>query len=176
MRSTVKDAAMTTQTSESLLLDLVNSRLVFDDHVADELGDDRAAAAWLRGHGATGASAEVADARAAREALVGFLRGEASVDVLSRWVDVMRRRAEVSDHGLVWREEVPADRVIGARAVEAWAALQTPEGSRIRPCAASDCQHFLIDHSRANARRWHSMETCGNREKARRHYARTKQG
>jgi predicted RNA-binding Zn ribbon-like protein len=88
----------------------------------------------------------------------------------------MRRRAEVRDRGLVWREEVPADRVIGARAVEEWAALQGPEGSRIRPCAASDCQHFLIDHSRANARRWHSMETCGNREKARRHYARTKQG
>jgi hypothetical protein len=47
-------------------------------------------------------------------------------------------------------------------------------GSRIRPCAAEDCQHFLIDESRANARNWHSMETCGNREKARRHYAKTK--
>ena len=167
---------MTSQTSESLLLDLVNSRLVFDDHVADELGDDRAAGEWLREHGGTGSSAEIADARAAREALVRFLRGEASVDVLSPWVEVMRRQAEVSDHGLVWREEVPAERVVGARAVEEWAALQGREGSRIRPCAASDCQHFLIDHSRANARRWHSMETCGNREKARRYYARTKQG
>lgn len=38
------------------------------------------------------------------------------------------------------------------------------------------CQHFLIDESRANARKWHSMETCGNREKARRHYARAKRG
>ena len=167
---------MTTQTSESLLLDLVNSRLVFDEHVADELGDDASAAVWLREHDATGAPAEIADARAVREAMVRFLRGEAPVDVLSPWVEVMRRRAEVTDGGLVWREEVPDDRVIGARAVEEWAGLQGPEGSRIRPCAASDCQHFLIDHSRANARRWHSMETCGNREKARRHYARTKPG
>lgn len=162
-------------TIQPMLLDLVNSRLTVDDGVADELGDDRAAAAWLRERGADGTAAEIADARAVRAALVGFLRGEASVDVLEPWADALRRRAVLTDGGLEWRDEVSPERAVGARAVEEWASLQGPQGSRIRACEAADCQHFLVDRSRANARRWHSMETCGNREKARRHYARVKQ-
>ncbi|MGO4300955.1 CGNR zinc finger domain-containing protein [Leifsonia sp. RAF41] len=40
------------------------------------------------------------------------------------------------------------------------------------PCANPDCSKFLIDHSRPNSARWCSMAECGNRMKARRHYAR----
>lgn len=160
----------------SLLLDLVNSRLVIDDEVSDELGDDAAASAWLQAHGHTGTAAEIADARAARDVLVPFLRGETQVAVLAPWAGAMQKRAEVRDDGIVWIDEVDPRRAIGARAIEEWSALQGGQGSRIRPCAAADCQHFLIDESRANARKWHSMETCGNREKARRHYAKAKLG
>ena len=160
--------------STSLLLDLVNSRLVIGDQVHDELGDDAAASAWLRVHGAPGSPAEVADARAVRAALVPFLRGEADAAALEPWADAMRKRARVGASGLEWVDEVDPERAIGARAVGEWAALQGEQGSRIRPCAAHDCQHFLIDESRANTRKWHSMETCGNRVKARRHYAKSK--
>jgi len=160
--------------SQSLLLDLVNSRLVFPDGARDELADDAAAAAWLQGHGLSGTPDEVRDAREARAALVAFLRGRADATALEPWAGAMRKRAELRSSGLEWVDEVDPGRAVGARAVAEWAALQTEQGSRIRPCAAHDCQHFLIDESRANARKWHSMETCGNREKARRHYAKTK--
>jgi len=160
----------------SLLLDLVNSRLVLGDEVSDELGGDAEASAWLRAHGQAGTAAEIADARAVRAALVSFLRGETDAATLEPWVQAMRRRAEVQPTGLAWIDDVEPTRAVGAKAIEEWGSLQGQQGSRIRPCAAHDCQHFLIDESRANARKWHSMETCGNREKARRHYARSKLG
>ena len=162
--------------SPSLLLDLVNSRLVLGDAISDELGDDAAASAWLRAHGLAGTPAEVADARAVRAALVPLLRGETDAAVLEPWARAMRKRAEVRPGGLVWIEDVDPARTTGARVIEEWSELQGERGSRIRPCAASDCQHFLIDESRANSRKWHSMETCGNRAKARRHYAKAKLG
>ncbi|MBT2498014.1 CGNR zinc finger domain-containing protein [Agromyces sp. ISL-38] len=160
----------------SLLLDLVNSRLVLGDEVSDELGDDSAASAWLKAHGHAGTRAEIADARAVREVLVPFLRGQTDATALAPWAGAMRKRAELHDGGIEWVDEVDPALAIGAKAIEEWSALQGEQGSRIRPCAAADCQHFLIDESRANARKWHSMETCGNREKARRHYARAKRG
>lgn len=159
-----------------LLLDLLNSRIVYPHGPADELADDRAAAAWLRAHGHAGTAREIADARAIRSVMAAFLRGEASYDALEPWSSAITRRPSLGPEGLTWTDEAPEARRIGAQAILEWASLQTPEGSRIRPCAAADCQHFLIDTSRANARKWHSMELCGNREKARRHYARSKRG
>lgn len=157
--------------TEGLLLDLVNSRLVYGDRVDDEL-DDARGAAWLRAHGAPAEASDLADAREVRDALVAVLRGTRSPDALGPWLDEMARRPELAaEGGLVWRDRDGDGRRIGGAAIREWAALQSPSGSRIRPCAAPDCQHFFIDTSRANARRWHSMETCGNREKARRHYA-----
>lgn len=162
--------------SASLLLDLVNSRLVLPTGVSDELGDDAAASAWLRAHGAAGTPPEIADARAVRAALVPFLRGETDAAALEPWAGAMRKRARLHSTGLEWVDDTDPARVIGARVIDEWSALQGEQGSRIRPCAADDCQHFLIDESRANARKWHSMETCGNRAKARRHYAKAKLG
>lgn len=46
--------------------------------------------------------------------------------------------------------------------------------ARLSRCANEDCGWFFLDHSRNRSRRWCSMESCGNRAKARRHYARQK--
>ncbi|MGR0319689.1 CGNR zinc finger domain-containing protein [Agromyces sp. ZXT2-3] len=158
----------------SLLLDLVNSRLVFDDHVEDELEADAAASTWLIAHGGTGDAAEIRDARAVRPLLTRFLRGQAMLDELAPWTEAITRRPAFGPDGAGWRDEIDPTRAIGGRAMLEWAGLQGARGSRIRPCAASDCQHFFIDTSRANTRQWHSMETCGNRAKARRHYDRAR--
>lgn len=40
---------------------------------------------------------------------------------------------------------------------------------RIRSCEADDCNHVFLDESRANNRRWCSMQRCGNRAKVRAH-------
>jgi predicted RNA-binding Zn ribbon-like protein len=158
-----------------LLLDLLNSRLYYPDHMYDELADSADASTWLRAHDADGSAAQVDDARRARDALVPFVRGDAEADVLRPWIDSMRKVPSVTASGVDWTTDVDDDLAIGARAIEEWSSLQTDVGSRIRPCANPDCQHFFIDTSKANVRKWHSMETCGNRMKSRRHYARSKE-
>jgi predicted RNA-binding Zn ribbon-like protein len=46
--------------------------------------------------------------------------------------------------------------------------------ARVRICAAADrCAWLFLDTSRNATRRWCDMTLCGNRAKARRHYART---
>jgi predicted RNA-binding Zn ribbon-like protein len=164
-----------TDSNAPVLLDLVNSRLVFPDEIYDEIGTDADAREWLRARGGSGSPAEIEGARRARAALVPFLRGEASDDVLTPWLAGMRKSASLEDGRLAWSLDVDDELSVGVRALEEWDALQTPTGSRIRPCANQECQHFLVDHSKANSRKWHSMDTCGNRMKSRRHYARTRE-
>jgi predicted RNA-binding Zn ribbon-like protein len=42
----------------------------------------------------------------------------------------------------------------------------------IRECGAEDCAWLFLDTTRNRSRQWCSMASCGNREKARRHYQR----
>ncbi|MFJ1732911.1 CGNR zinc finger domain-containing protein [Streptomyces sp. NPDC088254] len=46
---------------------------------------------------------------------------------------------------------------------------------RIRRCAGPGCGWFFLDRSRSGTRRWCSSDDCGNRDRARRHYSRTRQ-
>jgi len=50
--------------------------------------------------------------------------------------------------------------------------LTSAELRQVRECAAGDCTWLFLDRSRNRSRRWCSMETCGNRAKAHRHYRR----
>ena len=47
---------------------------------------------------------------------------------------------------------------------------------RLRRCEAEPCDWIFLDTSRNGSRRWCDMAVCGNREKAKRHYARTRGG
>lgn len=44
----------------------------------------------------------------------------------------------------------------------------------VRECQGNNCQRLFLDTSRGRNRRWCDMESCGNRAKARRNYARKK--
>ena len=46
--------------------------------------------------------------------------------------------------------------------------LASAEAAQIRECAGDDCGWMYVDRSRNGLRRWCQMETCGNREKAKR--------
>ncbi|MBV9358184.1 MAG: ABATE domain-containing protein [Chloroflexi bacterium] len=50
--------------------------------------------------------------------------------------------------------------------------LTSPDLAGVRQCAASDCAWLFLDTSRNRSRQWCSMQTCGNRAKARRYYER----
>ncbi len=74
-----------------------------------------------------------------------------------------------------WRElGLALDQMLWPVACSAAELLTSPEQNRIRECAAPDCGWLFLDLSRNRSRRWCDMETCGNRTKARRHYARNK--
>jgi predicted RNA-binding Zn ribbon-like protein len=49
------------------------------------------------------------------------------------------------------------------------------ERALVRECGADDCAWFFIDTTRNRSRQWCSMQSCGNREKARRHYQRVRE-
>ncbi len=42
----------------------------------------------------------------------------------------------------------------------------------VRQCGGTDCNWLFLDTTRNRSRQWCSMRSCGNREKARRHYRR----
>jgi predicted RNA-binding Zn ribbon-like protein len=44
----------------------------------------------------------------------------------------------------------------------------------VRECSADDCKWLFLDATRNRSRQWCSMQSCGNREKARRHYQRVR--
>lgn len=46
------------------------------------------------------------------------------------------------------------------------------EAERLKCCPGDDCGWLFIDETGNGRRRWCSMESCGNRTKARRHYRR----
>jgi predicted RNA-binding Zn ribbon-like protein len=50
------------------------------------------------------------------------------------------------------------------------------EKNRVSSCGSAACGWLFYDESRGHRRRWCSMQGCGNRAKARRHYERKVQG
>jgi predicted RNA-binding Zn ribbon-like protein len=61
-----------------------------------------------------------------------------------------------------------------ALALRADELLAGPLVRRIRRCEGPGCGWFFLDRSRSGTRRWCSSGDCGNRERARRHYHRSR--
>lgn len=157
-----------------VLLELLNSRPLINGVEQDELGDPDAGRRWAREHGGDGSRAESALLIEARDALRDVVSGASSPDVLSPLLDGVRQVPELNPDGLVWTVETPPHARLAVEAVLAWADAERRLPGRLRPCANGECRLFLLDRSRANRARWCSMAACGNREKARRHYERTR--
>ncbi|GAB2678256.1 CGNR zinc finger domain-containing protein [Saccharopolyspora gloriosae] len=156
------------------LLDLLNSRPLINGVEQDELGDPDSGRRWAREHGGDGTLAELALLREARDALRDVVCATASPEALRPLLDGVHQVPEITPEGLRWTVETPPHARLAVAAVLAWADAEQRLPGRLRPCANGDCRLFLLDRSRANRARWCSMATCGNREKARRHYERTR--
>ncbi|MBS1673656.1 MAG: CGNR zinc finger domain-containing protein [Actinobacteria bacterium] len=138
--------------TETEFLALLNSAPVIDGQIVEMLDDPR----LIR----------------VREDLRAVIRGEADAVGLSRHLRHARLRPAVTADGVAWELDAPPQDRGAAEAVLAWARVQEQLPGRLRACANPECRKFLIDHSKPNSARWCSMATCGNRMKARRHYAR----
>jgi predicted RNA-binding Zn ribbon-like protein len=64
------------------------------------------------------------------------------------------------------------DRILWPVAESAAELLTSEARAAIRECGAPDCEWLFLDLSRNRSRRWCDMKSCGNRQKARRHYQR----
>jgi predicted RNA-binding Zn ribbon-like protein len=66
-----------------------------------------------------------------------------------------------------WAPPVRATRALSTLAREMIELLSGPLSGRFRECASDTCPMVFVDSSRPGARRWCSMERCGNRHKLR---------
>ena len=168
-------------TGEPLALDLLNTRWMREGVVQDLLTDTDGLAVWLDTNGLSGDyrpdSRTLRHVLQARDALRAAVDG--SLDEGARPVDAVlahgRIRATLTAAG---PGEIPefGDPSWGPAwlAARNYLELLDTAPDRIRGCAHEACILHFFDTSRNGTRRWCSMAACGNRAKASRHYARTK--
>ena len=93
-------------------------------------------------------------------------------DAAARASAAQRLVAGGSGFDLVWPESDSLDRPWWPAATSALSVLVSDELTRVKECATDNCNWLFLDMSRNRSRRWCDMKDCGNRAKARRHYAR----
>ncbi len=89
------------------------------------------------------------------------------------------RRLESSDGDLRWLWFRGDDRLDWMLWPLVWSAaelLESDDRARLKECAQNDCRWLFLDLSKNRSRRWCTMEECGNRAKAKRHYAKRRRG
>ncbi len=133
-----------------------------------------------------GAARSLKDARRLREALfqvfLGLARDAAPAErdlrLINRWLarTAPRRGLQQIGRRLSWRWPEPEamETVLAPILWSAGDLLTCPERQRLKLCAADACGWMFLDASRKANRLWCSMESCGNRAKAKRHYRRTR--
>jgi predicted RNA-binding Zn ribbon-like protein len=166
----------------------------FDDLLAwclssGALGSDTVAA--LKGWGRerpVRAAALFAEAVALREAIfrifsaatAGDTPGTDDLTLLNRALARAPARARLrrADGGYRWQLDRLKPTAPALLAPVLWSAgdlLAASRLARVRRCANNQCQWLFLDDSKSGTRRWCSMESCGNRAKAHRHYLKHKQ-
>ena len=148
----------------------------------------REAAALLRRARSTpgGAAAALAAARRLRDALYRLFAAQArgrrvpaaDLDALNAALQAAlpHLKLERRDGRYAWGWQEGGELAAPLRPIARSAAelLAGDDLARVRECDGVHCSWLFLDQSRNRSRRWCSMESCGNRAKARRHYRRSK--
>jgi predicted RNA-binding Zn ribbon-like protein len=90
-----------------------------------------------------------------------------------------RRVLAHAEKGFGWRLDTDGRSAATLLAPVLWSSgdlLVSPDAARLRHCANDKCLWLFLDDSKNGSRRWCSMQACGNRAKAHRHYLKQKQG
>jgi predicted RNA-binding Zn ribbon-like protein len=159
---------------EPLSLDLVNTEWNEGGAPRDLFDEPSGAAGWLAEHGyADGSEVALREARAALRAQLEQNDPGPLNAVLARGT---RRPVLGSDGRPGELVEVDPDWRPAWDAAVDHLRLLAERPDRVRGCAHPSCVLWFHDTSRNGTRRWCSMDACGNRAKAGRHYARTRGG
>lgn len=171
--------------ANSLALELVNS-VTGRDQKTDWLADPAVAAAWADSLGLPLEATidEQGHRRLARlrtaitEVFAAIAAGEAGDPAAVRVIAHAHARG-LEAHGFVvdgasvsrdWPERWGVEALVARFAESAVDELTGDRLARVKECPS--CGWLFVDTSRNHARRWCSMEMCGNRDKAYRHYHR----
>jgi predicted RNA-binding Zn ribbon-like protein len=177
------DGGWTEPIGGHLALDLVNtvSWRLEPGRTVDRLLDGAALVRWAAFAGVELRSAvtgeTVADVRRLRERVyrvvqplaVGAEPAATDLASLRRLLLGVVGRAEVTS---VMPLELAAVSLPDELALAAWRLLEREDARRLRQCRASDCGWLFLDRTKNGSRVWCSSADCGNRTRARRHYAR----
>jgi predicted RNA-binding Zn ribbon-like protein len=179
----------------NLALDLVNTRRLQDGADVDEFSSPEDFLAWLARTDLSQAAARIeqlrappvartllTEARRLREDIEGLLRAHRAREVptphvlygINRVLEAGRAsaRLQLAPNGTrlveVDRGEGPLAPLTPIARAAAQVAIET-DSARLRRCASDRCLRWFIDTSKGGRRKWCSMATCGNREKAAKH-------
>jgi predicted RNA-binding Zn ribbon-like protein len=112
-------------------------------------------------------------------AVHGRSPGESHLRALNKFLSEVRSVDEVAWHqrrfvrssrDVTERPDGPLRQVIEAAVV----LITSSDIYNVRECSEKTCRWFFLDRSRNHSRRWCDMQLCGNRSKAKRFYARTR--
>ncbi|MFF5971949.1 CGNR zinc finger domain-containing protein [Streptomyces sp. NPDC012769] len=169
-------------TGEPVSLDLLNTRWNHEGVRQDLLDGTEGLTVWLAANGLddrfTADATTLRHTLTARDALAALVDRPGDPQATARVDAVLghgRIRATLTPEGPGERPEF-ADPAWGPgwTAARDYLDLLRTNPDRIRACAHEACILHFFDTSRNGTRRWCSMAACGNRAKASRHYARTK--
>jgi predicted RNA-binding Zn ribbon-like protein len=125
-------------------------------------------------------AADVASAKRLREAIWRMAeRQVAAKPTLAEDVEVVNAAArkpstvvQLGRDGTITKSAEAAQAALSTVARDAVDLFGGPFRSRVRACAAPDCDLLLVDMSRPGHRRWCSMYRCGTRAKMRQYRSR----
>lgn len=130
------------------------------------------------------AEAVVARARSLRRAIRDIFiaaahrerPGDKEITLLNGFLGeaMARLRLAAGEDGIGWRWDRAGgelDQPLWPVARSAAELLTSERLERVRACSGDTCGWMFLDMSRNRSRRWCDMNDCGNRAKARRHYA-----
>jgi predicted RNA-binding Zn ribbon-like protein len=113
--------------------------------------------------------------RAFAAAAAGAALEPADLEAINQtWVNALahaRIAPEGNRFAWCWAQDADLDAAWWPIARSAVELLTSPDLNRVRQCPGSNCGWLFLDTSRKGNRKWCSMDGCGNRAKARRHYA-----
>lgn len=159
---------------EDLLIAVLNSAPVLAGARQEQL-TDKAGAQLARNFGGTGAPEELAALVKVRDSLQQAIRGDDhALAGLSQLTADIVMAPTVTAAGIHWELSAPANSLLAARTLVAWSEVQHERPGRLRACANTECNLFLVDRSRPGTAKWCSMATCGNRMKVRAHAKRNR--
>ncbi|NYF14839.1 putative RNA-binding Zn ribbon-like protein [Pseudoclavibacter sp. JAI123] len=154
---------------EQLLLTVLNSAPIERGKQLDLL-DGELATQLAQRYVGSGSSSERSHLRRMREVLHDLVREVPGAHLqLQSLLEGVELVPEVTDGGIRWLPRAPKDQMLAVRAALAWAEIAELLPGRLRACANTECNLFLLDRSRPGSAKWCSMATCGNRMKARKH-------